>query len=182
MKRLNMCKLKILCIVCEYLNSGVWVWESTGEYENPYPDRNDEKFERVKRLGISDIRTMIEMIAKLLNMSVPSIFTIITEVYKVLCAHSMSYALTPERKEQRIFYYKDLGVMANQDQNWFQDPNCLQKVVTRSEFWCFGYDPETKSQNDEWINPGKNMPMKIWALKSKTETLLIKVSDSRWHR
>ncbi|GFU22380.1 histone-lysine N-methyltransferase SETMAR [Nephila pilipes] len=115
------------------------------------------------------------MIAESLNMSVGSVFTIMTEDLKKkkLCARFMPHTLTTEQKEHRIASSEDLIAAAD------EDPNFLKTIVTGDESWCLEYDPETKRQSSEWTSPGKGRPMKVRASKSKTKTMLLVFFDSR---
>ncbi|GFT62213.1 FLJ37770-like protein [Nephila pilipes] len=80
------------------------------------------------------------MIAESLNMSVGSVFTIMTEDLKKkkLCARFVPHTLTTEQKEHRIASSEDLIAVAD------EDPNFLKTIVTGDESWCLEYDPETK--------------------------------------
>ncbi|GFU08358.1 FLJ37770-like protein [Nephila pilipes] len=96
------------------------------------------------------------MIAESLNMSVGSVFTIMTEDLKKkkLCACFVPHTLTTEQKEHRIASSEDLIAAANEDRNF------LKTIVTGDESWCLEYDPETKRQSSEWTSLGKGRPMK----------------------
>ncbi|GFS43198.1 histone-lysine N-methyltransferase SETMAR [Nephila pilipes] len=115
------------------------------------------------------------MIAESLNMSVGSVFTIMTEDLKKkkLCARFVPHTLTTEQKEHRIASSEDLIATAE------EDPNILKTIVTGDESWCLEYDPETKRQSSEWTSPRKGRPMKVRASKSKTKTMLLVFFDSR---
>ncbi|GFT09586.1 histone-lysine N-methyltransferase SETMAR, partial [Nephila pilipes] len=115
------------------------------------------------------------MIAESLNMSVGSVFTIMTEDLKKkkLCARFVPHTLTTDQKEHRIASSEDLIAAAD------EDPNFLKTIVTGDESWCLEYDPETKLQSSEWTSPGKGRPMKIRASKSKTKTMLLVFFDIR---
>ncbi|GFU30925.1 histone-lysine N-methyltransferase SETMAR [Nephila pilipes] len=115
------------------------------------------------------------MIAESLNMSVGSVFTIMTEDLKKkkLCARFVPHTLTTEQKEHRIASSEDLIAAAD------EDPNFLKTIVTGDESWCLEYDPETNRQSSEWTSPGKGRPMKVRASKSKTKTILLVFFDSR---
>ncbi|GFT55138.1 uncharacterized protein NPIL_37091 [Nephila pilipes] len=112
------------------------------------------------------------MIAESLNMSVGSVFTIMTEDLKKkkLCARFVPHTLTTEQKEHRI---------ASSEEAADEDPNFLKTIVTGDESWCLEYDRETKRQCSEWTSPGKSRPMKVRASKSKTKTMLLVFFDSR---
>ncbi|GFS79447.1 histone-lysine N-methyltransferase SETMAR, partial [Nephila pilipes] len=141
----------------------------------PRSSRTDENVERVQALVRSDRRMTIEMIAESLNMSVGSVFTIMTEDLKKkkLCARFVPHTLTTEQKEHRIASSEDLIAAAD------EDPNFLKTIVTGDESWCLEYDPETKRLSSEWTSPGKGRPMKVRASKSKTKTMLLVFFDSR---
>ncbi|GFT31759.1 histone-lysine N-methyltransferase SETMAR [Nephila pilipes] len=115
------------------------------------------------------------MIAESFNMSVGSVFTIMTEDLKKkkLCARFVPHTLTTEQKEHRIASSENLIAAAD------EDPNFLKTIVTGDESWCLEYDPETKRQSSEWTSPGKGRPMKVRASKSKTKTMLLVFFDSR---
>ncbi|GFT60643.1 histone-lysine N-methyltransferase SETMAR, partial [Nephila pilipes] len=115
------------------------------------------------------------MIAESLNMSVGSVFTIMTEDLKKkkLCARFVIHTLNTEQKEHRIASSEDLIAAAD------EDPNFLKTIVTGDESWCLEYDPETKRQSSKWTSPGKGRPMKVRASKSKTKTMLLVFFDSR---
>ncbi|GFT02224.1 histone-lysine N-methyltransferase SETMAR, partial [Nephila pilipes] len=115
------------------------------------------------------------MIAESLNMSVGSVFTIMTEDLKKkkLCARFVPHTLTTEQKEHRIASSEDLIAAAD------EDPNFLKTIVTGDESWCLEYDPETERQSSEWTSSGKGRPKKVRASKSKTKTMLLVFFDSR---
>lgn len=152
--------------------------ESTEDDERtgrPRSSRMDENIERVQTLVKQDRRMTIAMIAETLNLSVGSVFTIMTGDLKKrkLCARFVPHSLTREQKEQRVAACEDLIAKAD------QDPNFLQNIVTGDESWCLEYDPETKRQSAEWTSPGKKRPMKVRASKSRTKTMLITFFDGR---
>ncbi|GFT79216.1 histone-lysine N-methyltransferase SETMAR [Nephila pilipes] len=109
----------------------------------PRSSRTDENVKRVQALVRSDRRMTIEMIAESLNMSVGSVFTIMTEDLKKkkLCARFVPHTLTTEQKEHRIASSEDLIAAAD------EDPNFLKTIVTGDESWCLEYDSETKRQS-----------------------------------
>ncbi|GFS71524.1 histone-lysine N-methyltransferase SETMAR [Nephila pilipes] len=95
----------------------------------PRSSRTDENVEIVQALVRSDRRMTIEMIAESLNMSVGSVFTIMTEDLKKkkLCARFVPHTLTTEQKEHRIASSEDLIAAAD------EDPNFLKTIVTGDE-------------------------------------------------
>ncbi len=152
--------------------------ESTEDDERsgrPCSSRNQETVERVQALVRSDRRMTVKMIAESLNLSVGSVFTIMTEDLKMrkLCARFVPHSLTVDQKEHRISSSQDFIAMADGDSNF------LRSIVTGDESWCLEYDPETKRQSSEWTSPKKPRPMKVRASKSKTKTMLITFFDCR---
>ncbi|GFT20468.1 histone-lysine N-methyltransferase SETMAR [Nephila pilipes] len=92
--------------------------EATDDEERcgrPRSSRTDENVERVQALVRSDRRMTIEMIAESLNMSVGSVFTIMTEDLKKKkpCARFVPHTLTTEQKEHQIASSEDLIAAAD---------------------------------------------------------------------
>ncbi|UYV68160.1 hypothetical protein LAZ67_5003222 [Cordylochernes scorpioides] len=57
------------------------------------------------------------------------------------------------------------------------DPHWLKYVITGDETWVYGYDPETKRQSSQWLEPGELRFKKARMIKSKLKCLLISFFD-----
>ncbi|UYV68136.1 hypothetical protein LAZ67_5003148 [Cordylochernes scorpioides] len=57
------------------------------------------------------------------------------------------------------------------------DPHWLKNVITGDETWVYGYDPETKKQSSQWLEPGEPRFKKARMIKSKLKCLLITFFD-----
>jgi len=49
------------------------------------------------------------------------------------------------------------------------DPDFLSKIITGDESWCYGYDPETKQQSNQWKSASSLRPKKGEASQIKCE-------------
>ncbi|UYV75093.1 hypothetical protein LAZ67_12002445 [Cordylochernes scorpioides] len=61
--------------------------------------------------------------------------------------------------------------MFNSESYW------LKYVITGDETWVYGYDPETKRQSSQWLEPGELRFKKARMIKSKLKCLLITFFD-----
>ncbi|UYV63334.1 hypothetical protein LAZ67_2003768 [Cordylochernes scorpioides] len=57
------------------------------------------------------------------------------------------------------------------------DPHWRKNVITGDEKWVYGYDPETKRQSSQWLEPGEPRFKKARMIKSKLKCLLITFFD-----
>ncbi|UYV77291.1 hypothetical protein LAZ67_15000367 [Cordylochernes scorpioides] len=57
------------------------------------------------------------------------------------------------------------------------DPHWLKNVITEDETWVYGYDPETKRQTSQCLEPGEPRFKKARMFKSKLKYLLITFFD-----
>ncbi|UYV82351.1 hypothetical protein LAZ67_21001768 [Cordylochernes scorpioides] len=57
------------------------------------------------------------------------------------------------------------------------DPHWLKYVNTGDQTWVYGYDPETKRQSSQWLEPGEPRLKKARVIKSKLKCLLITLFD-----
>ncbi|UYV85115.1 hypothetical protein LAZ67_X004616 [Cordylochernes scorpioides] len=81
------------------------------------------------------------------------------------------HLLTNEQKEHRKETCKDMVEM------FISDPHWLKTVITGDETWVYGYDPETKRQSSQWLEPGEPRFKKARMIKSKLKCLLITFFD-----
>ena len=51
------------------------------------------------------------------------------------------------------------------------EPDFLNKVITRDELWVYGCDQETKTQSSQWKLPGSPRPKKVQQSCSKIKTM-----------
>ncbi|UYV71762.1 hypothetical protein LAZ67_9000298 [Cordylochernes scorpioides] len=86
-------------------------------------------------------------------------------------AKFVPHLLTNEQKEHRKETCKNMVEMFNFDPHW------LKNVVKGDEKWVYGYDPETKRQSSQWLEPGKPRFKKAKMIKSKLKCLLITFFD-----
>jgi hypothetical protein len=90
-----------------------------------------------------------------------------------LCAHFVPLSLTPEQREDWVTSCQDIIGMADADKNF------CNKIITRYQTWCFGYDPETKWQSSEWVGEISPPPKKLKFHRSCIKTVLIIFFDSQ---
>ena len=76
----------------------------------PSTARTDKNVESVCRLLTEDRRTTLQMTANRLNIGKETVRRILTEDLgkRKICARFVSYALTAEQKQERVFYCQDL--------------------------------------------------------------------------
>ncbi|UYV74866.1 hypothetical protein LAZ67_12001527 [Cordylochernes scorpioides] len=82
-------------------------------------------------------------------------------------AKFVPHLLTNEQKEHRKETCKNMVEMFNSDPHW------IKIVITGDETWMYGYDPETKRQSSQWLQPGEPRFKKASLIKSKLKCLLI---------
>ena len=73
--------------------------------------------------------------------------------------------LLPELKEHGATVANDLIQTAT------NEPDFLNKVITRDELWVYGCDQETKTQSSQWKLPGSPRPKKVQQSCSKIKTM-----------
>ncbi|UYV75558.1 K02A2.6-like [Cordylochernes scorpioides] len=56
------------------------------------------------------------------------------------------------------------------------DPHWLKNVITGDETWVYGYDPETKRQSSQWLEPGEPRFDRARMIKSKLKCLFLSLS------
>ncbi|UYV75722.1 hypothetical protein LAZ67_13001137, partial [Cordylochernes scorpioides] len=86
-------------------------------------------------------------------------------------AKFVSHLLTNEQKEHRKETCKKMVEMFNSDPHW------LKNFITGDETWVYGYDPETKRQSSQWLEPGEPRFKKARMIKSNLKCLLITFFD-----
>ena len=79
--------------------------------------------------------------------------------------------LTPEQKEHRM------RICSDTLENFENDPNLLQNVITCDETWIFQYSPETKRQSMHWKSPASPRKKKARMSKSKFKVMMIVFYD-----
>ena len=92
---------------------------------------------------------------------------------KCVMEKSVLQLLLPEQKEHRAAGANDLA------QTTPDEPDFLNKVITRGESWVYGYeyDLETKTQSSQWRSPGSPRPKKVQQSRSKIKTMLTAFFD-----
>ncbi len=68
------------------------------------------------------------------------------------CACLLPNFLTPRHVLLRYQHSRDMLNYVR------QSPSVLKKIVTMDEAWCYQYDPETKRQASQWLQPGEAKP------------------------
>ncbi|UYV66959.1 hypothetical protein LAZ67_4003454 [Cordylochernes scorpioides] len=86
-------------------------------------------------------------------------------------AKFVPHLLRNGQKEHRKETCKNMVEMFNSDPHW------LKIVITRDETWVYGYDPETKRQSSQWLEPGEPRFKKARMIKSKLKCLPITFFD-----
>ena len=85
---------------------------------------------------------------------------------KYVVAKFVPQLLLPEQQERRAAVANDL-IQSSTD-----EPDFLKKVITRDDWWIYGYDPETKAQLSQWKLPVSPHPKKVQQSSSKIKTML----------
>ncbi|UYV83495.1 hypothetical protein LAZ67_23001230 [Cordylochernes scorpioides] len=86
-------------------------------------------------------------------------------------AKFVPHLLTNEQKEHRKETCKNRVGMFNSDSHW------LKNLITGDETWVYEYDPETKRQSSQWLEPREQRFKKARVIKSKLKCLLITFFD-----
>jgi len=59
------------------------------------------------------------------------------------------------------------------------DSEFFKNIITADKTWCFQYEPTTKRQSSESVDPGDSKPKKLRFQKSKVKTMLLVFYDSK---
>ncbi|UYV63528.1 MVP [Cordylochernes scorpioides] len=139
----------------------------------PLSIRNPENALKIK-LSIKETpRINIRELSEDLNISFGTYQTLIKNDLhlKRSPAKFVPHLLTNEQKEDRKETCKNIVKMFNSDPHW------LKNIITGNETWVYGYDPETKRQSSQWLEPGEPRFKKSRMIKSKFKCFLITFFD-----
>ncbi|UYV66955.1 hypothetical protein LAZ67_4003444 [Cordylochernes scorpioides] len=139
----------------------------------PLSIRNPENALDIKPLIKENPRITIRELSYDLDISFGTCQTIIKNDLhlKRSPAKFVPHLLTNEQKEHRKETCKNMVEMFNSDPHW------LKIVIMGDETWVYGYDPETKRQSSQWLEPGEPRFKKARMIKSKLKCLPITFFD-----
>ena len=85
----------------------------------------------------------------------------------------VSGLLSVDHKQQR------LDVCLGLKENSANDHSFLSNVIMVNETWVYAYDPETKTQSNQWKSPGSPPPKKARQVRSNMKSILICFFDQK---
>lgn len=155
--------------------SGRETVESDPRSGRPASSNSPDNVEKVREAITQDRRLTVRELEDELNIPKTIIAEILTEKLGLrrVAAKFVPKVLTAEQKERRLQISDELQVTAE------NDPNFLKKIITGDESWVYGYDPETKAQSSEWIEPGTPRPKKARRSRSNIKVMLTVFFDHR---
>ncbi|UYV64057.1 hypothetical protein LAZ67_2006419 [Cordylochernes scorpioides] len=132
--------------------------------------RNPENALKIKSSVKENPRINIRDLSEDLDISFGTCQTIIKNDphLKRSTAKFVPHILTNEHRKETC---KNMVEMFNSDPHW------LKNVITGDETWVYGYDPETKRQSRQWLEPEEPRFKKARMIKSKLKCLLITFFD-----
>lgn len=136
-----------------------WGRESTEDDPRsgrPSDATNPEVSRKVETMVLGDRRLKVSTIAKALNISEPSVLTILHDKLGLskVSARWVPRLLTPEQKLRRQ------EISQNHLASLEADPDFFSKIVTGDETWVHHWDPETKLESMQWVHKGSPPPKK----------------------
>ncbi|UYV76023.1 hypothetical protein LAZ67_13002183 [Cordylochernes scorpioides] len=148
------------------------VTQVPGAYRN-LSIRKPENALKIKSSIKENPRITIRELSEDLDISFVTCQTIIKNDlhFKRSPAKFFPHLLTNEQKDNLKETCKNMVEMFNYDPHW------LKIVITEDETWVYGYDPETKRQSSQWLEPGEPRFKKARMIKSKLKCLLITFFD-----
>jgi len=137
----------------------------------PVSSSTPEMIERVHHIR-EDRRRTIDEVSMLVGISHGTCHRILTEDLKMRCVTSkfVPKLLSINQKQQR------LDVCLNLTE---KDTSFLSDVITGDETWVYVYDPETKTQSNQWKSPGSPPPKKARQVRSNMKSILICFFDQK---
>ena len=101
-----------------------------------------------------DRRRTIDEVSMLVGISHGTCYKILTEDLKMrrVASKFVPRLLSVDQKQQLLDVCLDLK------ENATNDPSSLTNVITGDETWVYAYDPETKTQSNQWKSPGSPRP------------------------
>ena len=142
--------------------------ESDPRSGRPAASRTPESAEHVRAAVSRDLRLTVWEPAADLGIPDTTVSEILTQDLGMKCVVEkfILWLLLPEQKEHCAAVAKDLI------QTTTNEPDFLKKVITRDEWWIYGYDPETKAPMSQWKSPGSPCPKKAQQSCSKIKAML----------
>ncbi|UYV74657.1 SOCS5 [Cordylochernes scorpioides] len=131
----------------------------------PLSIRNPENALKIKSYIEENPRITIRELSEDLDISFGTCQTIIkNDLHLKRSPAKFVHLLTNEQKEHGREMCKNMVKMFNSDPHW------LKNVITGDETWVNGYDPETKRQSSQWLEPGEPRFKKAKMIKSKLKS------------
>jgi len=141
----------------------------------PISSTNDQNVEVVRAVMVKDRRLSVRMIAEETGLDKSAVHRILTDHshMRIICVKLVPKNLSVEQKANRLEIFQDLlGRLET-------EPHFLDKVITGDESWVFDYDPKTKQQSAEWQTKSSPCPRKACMSRSRVETMITVLFDSR---
>ena len=141
----------------------------------PSTSTNAEKVAAVQKLLDRDCRISVEVIAKELDISQGSAYSILTDHLRLskLSARWVPKALRDDQLAQRADLSLSLLMKIEADEDDFMD-----RIITGDETWVHQFDPENKNQSKQWLPKGSAGPIKFKAEKSAQKVMATIFWDS----
>ncbi len=137
----------------------------------PVAIRNAISRRKVEEALKDDRRLSIREIAYITNINRETVRQIITEDLNMrkVCAKLVPKHLTDEQKANRVRICED----------WLENWDIFENVITGDESWIFEYDPETQRQSRSWKRPDEPRPKKARMSRSQMKAMLVTFFDCR---
>jgi predicted transcriptional regulator len=117
-----------------------------------------------------------EEIAQATGISPTSVFRILTKDLqkRKICARWVPQCLTAEHKQKRL----EIATLLKQRFN-VEDQALLYRIVAIDKTWVRDFEPELKSQSNEWRSPTFTRPQKFQRAQSRVKQMMIFAYDHR---
>ncbi|UYV62214.1 hypothetical protein LAZ67_1008240 [Cordylochernes scorpioides] len=134
----------------------------------PSTSKTDEKINEVEKMILANRRITVREVAKDLNISIGSCHSIFINDLGMrrVAAKFVPKLLNCDQKQHRMNIVNEMLDSVR------DDPNLLQRVITRDEAWVYGYDVKTKAQSSQWKLPHEPRPKKARQVRSNVKVLL----------
>ncbi|UYV76619.1 hypothetical protein LAZ67_14001482 [Cordylochernes scorpioides] len=141
----------------------------------PSTSTTDEKINEVEKMILANRRITVREVAEDLNISIGSCHSIFINDLGMRRVAAKFVPKLPncDQKQHRMNIANEMLDSVR------DDPNLLQRVITRDEAWVYGYDVETKAQSSQWKLPHEPRPKKARQVRSNVKVLLTVFFDCR---
>ena len=121
-------------------------------------------------------RATCEKISQTTGISSTSVFRILTQDLqkRKICARWVPHCLTAEQKQKRL----EIATLLKQ-RFTVEGQAFLYRIVTIDETWARDFEPELKSQSNEWRSPASQRPKKFRREQSQVKQMVIFAYDHR---